>query len=212
MAVLDMDSELLEREHGLASQVRAGVECREIEIAAPVEHLGRAVRVGRAEIEVLELRSDVELLESQRAHALECTSQDPARIALIRIAPGHPDVAEHSRRRAVFRSPGQDCKGLGVGHRDHVRLFDRVEPCYRRPVESHTALERVIELLRVDREALQLPEDVGEPEADEANAAILRYPFDVFGGSGCVLGHGRLLESWCRGSEAVSHRPRTAEL
>ena len=45
--VLDVDAELLEREHRLAPQVRCGVERREVEVAAPVEHLRRpAVQLG----------------------------------------------------------------------------------------------------------------------------------------------------------------------
>ena len=48
VGVLHVDSELLEREHGLAADVRAGVERREVEVAALVEHLGRCrSRAGR---------------------------------------------------------------------------------------------------------------------------------------------------------------------
>jgi hypothetical protein len=51
------------------------------------------------------------------------------------------------------------------------------------------ALEGVVELGDVDRERLQLAEDVGEPEADEADAALLADGLDVVGGRGLV-GHG----------------------
>ena len=60
VGVLGVDPELLEREHGLAAQVRPGVERRQVEVAALVEHLGR-LRV--AEIEVLELGPDVVVVE-----------------------------------------------------------------------------------------------------------------------------------------------------
>ena len=64
VGVLGVDPQLLEREHGLAAQVRAGVERRQVEVAALVEHLGR-LRV--AEVEVLELGSDVEVVEAHRS-------------------------------------------------------------------------------------------------------------------------------------------------
>ena len=52
VGVLDVDAELLERQHRLAAHVGAGVERREVEVAALVEHLGAVVV---AEEEVLEL-------------------------------------------------------------------------------------------------------------------------------------------------------------
>ena len=42
VGVLDVDAEPLEREHRVAAHVGAGVERREVEVAALVEHLGRA--------------------------------------------------------------------------------------------------------------------------------------------------------------------------
>ena len=40
VGVLDVDAQLLEREHGLAAHVRAGVERGQVEVAALVEDLG----------------------------------------------------------------------------------------------------------------------------------------------------------------------------
>ena len=48
-----------------------------------------------------------------------------------------------------------------------------VEARDRRAVEAHSTLERVGQLGRVDREGLQLTEDVGEPQPDEADLALL---------------------------------------
>ena len=42
VGVLDVDAELLEREHRLAADVGAGVERRQVEVAALVERLGAA--------------------------------------------------------------------------------------------------------------------------------------------------------------------------
>ena len=68
VGVLDVDAELLEREDRLAAHVGAGVERRQVEVAALVEHLGRRRRSGfaRAEVEVLELGADVEGVEAHR--------------------------------------------------------------------------------------------------------------------------------------------------
>src|SRR5204862_2168467 len=97
----------------------------------------------------------------------------PAGVALVWLSARDPDVAEHPAGRLLDRAPGNDGEGARVGHRDHVRLLDRVEAGDRRAVEPHPALERVLELLGVDREALELAEDVGEPQPDEADVAVL---------------------------------------
>ena len=194
VGVLDVDPELLQREHGLAAQVRARVERREVEVAALVEHLRRAaVRLGRAEVEVLELGPDVELVEAHPPHALERAAHDPARVALVGLAAGNLDVAEHPAGRLVLGAPGKDVEGRGVRHRDHVGLLDRVEAGDRRAVEAHAALEGVVQLFPVDGEALQLAQDVGEPEADEADVALVADRGYVLGRLGGVVCQRRLL-------------------
>jgi hypothetical protein len=57
-------------------------------------------------------------------------------------------------------------------------------------IETHAALEGVLELAGVDREALQLAHDVREPEPDEADAPVLDERLDVVDGLRLVLGHG----------------------
>ena len=68
---------------------------------------------------------------------------------------------------------GQQLEGVGVGHGEHVALLDPGEAVDRRAVEGHALLEGVLQLGRGDGEALQLTEDVGEPQPDEADAALL---------------------------------------
>ena len=54
----------LEGEHGLAADVDPGVERGEVEVATLVEDFGRAVlRLGGAEVEVLELGADEVVVE-----------------------------------------------------------------------------------------------------------------------------------------------------
>src|SRR6185437_5638772 len=52
-------------------------------------------------------------------------------------------------------------------------------------------VERVVELIDVDRERLQLAEDVGEPEADEADLALRHDRLDILRRCG-QIGHARL--------------------
>jgi hypothetical protein len=127
--VLDVDAQLLQRQDRLAAHVGARVERGEIEVTAVVEHLRHAtLGLCVAEVEVLELGTDVVGVEAHFLRALECAAQDPARVALVGVAAGDPDVAEHSRGGVLlFRAPGNQGEGLRVGHRDHVGLLDRVE-------------------------------------------------------------------------------------
>ena len=183
VGVLDVDAHLLQGEDGVAAHVGAGVERGQVEVAALVEHLRHAaLGFGRAEVEELELGADVEGVEAHLLGPFERPLQDPARVALVRFAAGHLDVAEHPRHRVlVLRPPGDQGEGRGIGHGDHVRLLDRVEAGDRGAVEAHAALEGVLELGGVDREALQLAEHIGEPESDEADVGLLDQLDDVSG-------------------------------
>ena len=177
--VLDVDAQALEREHRVAADVGAGVEGREVEVAALVQDLGALVVLEQV---VLELRADVEDIEAHVLRPLLGATQHVARVTLVGAALRRLDVGEHARHAGpVLRPPGQHVERGRVGHGDHVRLFDGVEAGDRRAVEAHAALEGVVELLGGDREGLELPEDVGEPEADEADAVLRDQRLDVFG-------------------------------
>jgi hypothetical protein len=59
-----------------------------------------------------------------------------------------------------------------------------------RAVEAHAALEGVLELFPVDREALEVAQDVGEPEADESNVALVTDRGNVLRRLGGVVSQG----------------------
>ena len=188
VGVLHVDPQLLQRQHRLAAHVRARVQGRQVEVAAPVEHLGGA-RV--AEQEVLELRAHVEGVEAHVVGPPHRPAQHMSRVALVRRPLGRDHVAEHPRHALLLRAPRQHRERARVGHRDHVRLLDRVEARDRRAVEAHARLERVVQLVSVDREGLQLAQDVREPKADEADVASWTSAFTssaVFGSSGIDAG------------------------
>ena len=166
VVVLDRDAHRLERADRVAAYAGRGVERRLREVAALVERL-RPLLV--LEEEVLRLGADVERVEAHRLHPLERAPEREARVAGVRLAVGRDDVADHPRRLAV----GQHPEGLGVGDRDHVRLLDRVEAGDRRAVEAHPVVERALDLADRDREALEMPLEIGEPEEHVLDAAGL---------------------------------------
>jgi hypothetical protein len=149
VGVLDVDAELLERQDGLAANVGAGVERRQVEVAAVVEHLGA---LGVLKEEVLQLGAHVERVKAHRAGPLQCAPQDVARIALVGRALGRQHVAEQAPDALLLRPPGEDREGRGVGHGEHVGLLDGIEAGDRGAVETHAVLERVVKLVAVDRE------------------------------------------------------------
>src|SRR5437763_5762078 len=170
MDVLDRDPHRLERANRLLPQLARGVHRRHREVPALVERL-RALVV--AEKEVLELGPDVERVEAERRHPLERAAQHVARIALVGLPVGGDDVADHARDLRLALLPWHELEGVRIGDRDHVGFLDRVEARDRRAVEAHAVVERVLDLARRDREALEVPFDVGEPEQDELDAFLL---------------------------------------
>ncbi len=166
VVVLDGDAHRLERADRVAAHAGRGVHRRLREVAALVERLRPLVVL---EEEVLRLGADVERVEAHRLHPLERAAEDVARVAGVRLAVGRDDVADHAAGLAV----GQDLERLGIGDRDHVRLLDRVEAGDRRAVEAHPVVERALGLADRDREALEMPLEIGEPQEHVVDAARL---------------------------------------
>ncbi len=183
VGVLDVDAELLERQDRLAPHVRSRVQRRQVEVAALVQHLGPVLVL---EEEVLELGANVEGVEAHLLRPLQGAAQHVARVPLVRRALRGQDVAEHPPDTLLVRAPRQHRERRRIRHGDHVGLLDRVEARDRRAVEAHAALEGLGELGRADRERLQLAEDVGEPEPDEPDLALVHESHDVLGGARLV--------------------------
>ena len=67
-----------------------------------------------------------------------------------------------------------DC-GVGVGHEQHVRLLDLLEPPDRGSVEPEALLEDVLgQLVGGDREMLHEAGEVDEPDVDDLDALVLQ--------------------------------------
>ena len=109
---------------------------------------------------------------------LEVAPQHLAGVALERGAVEVEDVAEDPRLGRGI-GPREQLEAVGVGPGEHVALLHPGEAVDRRAVERHALLEGVLQLGGADREALQLAEDVGEPQPHEADAALLDRAQDV---------------------------------
>ena len=110
---------------------------------------------------------------------VEVPLEHVAGVALERVARQVLDVAEHPGNRGVLAAPGDDLEGARVGKGEHVGFLHPGVALDRRSVEGHAFFEGALELGRGDGEALEGPEDIGEPEAHEADASLLDRAQDV---------------------------------
>ena len=117
VAVLHVDPELLQRYRRVAPHAGAGVERREVEVAARIERLGAD---GIAQQEVLKLRTNVKRVEAKIVGALYGAAQDVPRVALVRRALGGQNVAEDPPHALLIGAPRQHGERARIGHRDHV--------------------------------------------------------------------------------------------
>ena len=169
VVVLDRDADRLERADGVVPHLGRGVERGHGEVPALVDRLGALVVL---EDEVLELGADVERVEAEILHARERLPEDVARVALVRRAVGRHHVADQACHLGadglpvLVDRPRHDLERRRIGDGDHVRLLDRVEARDRRAVEAHPVVQRLLHLGRRDRERLQVPLEIGEPEED----------------------------------------------
>ena len=96
------------------------------------------MRLVRLEQEELELRPQVVVVEAHVLRPGERPAHLEARVALVGLAPRLQHVAEQPADLVGLAGPpGQDPERGRVGHGDHVRLLDPVEPGDRRAVEAH---------------------------------------------------------------------------
>ena len=93
--------------------------------------------------------------------------------------------------------PRQQLERVEVRLGQDVGLLDAAEAVDRAAVEGHPLVEGVLELGGGDVERLVAPEDVGEPQLDEPDPALLDDVEDV---GRLLLGHG----SHCRRSAAAA--------
>src|SRR5918992_4253106 len=106
---------------------------------------------------------------------VETAAQDIAWIAPERTTIGRVDVAEDTGDAPVGMvfSARHDLERACVGTGEHVGFLNAGESLDRGAVEADSLVERLLELLGCDREALEKTEDVGEPEPHQPDAPFL---------------------------------------
>jgi len=157
---------------GFFAQVPGDVGGGEVEERCFVQGAGRASVFWRSEVEELDVGCDEEV-EAERAGFVEVATQHLARVATERRAVEIVDVAEHTGFGSVTVGPRQHDEGVGIGDGQHVAFLDPREAVDRRAVEAHAVLEGVLQFGRTDGEALEVAQDVGEPQTDQPNATFL---------------------------------------
>jgi len=163
VAVFHLDPHLLQGKNGLASQIVSPVQGRHVEVAAPVDDFGGGIRF---EIEVFQLRTHVKgeaFLRRLPQHAFQYVPG----ISLVGTSVGIQDVAEHSSHGLFPGTPRKKLKGRGIGNRHHVAFLDAGEPFDGGSVKAHPFTECQGQFVRGHGKALELSQDIGEPQLDE---------------------------------------------
>ena len=89
-------------------------------------------------------------------------------------------MSQKIRASGVFGvAERQQLERVRIRHGEDVGLLDPGEALDRGAVERHPVGEGVLQLGRGDGEALEVAEDVGEPQAHESHAALLDAAHDV---------------------------------
>ena len=176
--VLDRDAERLQGPDRLLAQRAGDVVGGQVEERALVQRLRRLPLGAGSEVEELQVRGDVEG-ELAFPGPVQVAAQHVAGVPVERCAVEVGDVAEHPGLGSLRIAPGEQLEGVRIRHRQDVALLDPAEPVDGGAVEGHPLLQRVLQLCGADGEALELAEHVGEPEANEADPALLHRPHDV---------------------------------
>ena len=176
VAELDRDAHRLECVDGVAAEIRSRIVHSLVEVSARVRR-DRWSAVDRAVLqkEELDFRVDV-AAEAQVAGLAQLATQYVARIGPRRRTVGHRDVTEHASGmlRTVLVGPRQDLECRGVGPSDGVGFGDSRESLDGGTVESDSLLEGAFEFGGGDRHRFEVPENIGEPQADKPNVALFQ--------------------------------------
>ena len=176
--VLHRDAHVLEHQQCALAQITGHIGGGEIEVGTLVEWFERQGRVAVAEVEELHLGGDIERVPALMG-PIQVALQHLTGIAIERCAVGVHDVAEHASGDIAAVAPGQELEGVGVRLGEHIALLDPAEAVDGRAVEVHALLEGVLELVGGDGHRFELPEHIGEPQADEADSPLLGGAEDV---------------------------------
>ena len=166
--VLHRHAHLLEREHRVAAHVARRVGRQQVEVTHGVERLGR-VLVG----EVIELELGAHVHDVAGLFGLaEHAAQAVARISREGFAVRRAHVAEDAGNTVARGAPRQHLERRGSGKASMSASSGAVKPSMAEP-SNRCLLEGDLEVLGADGKALQATEHVDEPQAHEADVALL---------------------------------------
>ncbi len=206
---LDVDPDLLQVDHHLAAEVLVLVHGGQGEVALLVArpvpqvlatHLGARVPdpfggvhvvvalvlvlVEPDRVEDVELGLGTPVADVRDARLLQVElglAGHVARVTAVHLARDRVLHEAVDVQRGVLRERIH-VRGVRVGHQQHVRFLDLLEPADRRPVEPDPIFEdRVGELVRRYREVLHQPWEVTEAEIDDRRVVLLHHGQDVLG-------------------------------
>jgi hypothetical protein len=194
VAGLDRDPEVLEVVDRAPAEVRALVQRRQVEVGAVVERARRQV-LAREE-EELDLGADLRG-PAQVGDLGQDALQRVARVGRERGAVGLAHRAEHPPDHAVAPRQQRERRRVRVG--DDVALAAARGALEAGAVQADPVLQRLLQLGGRDGQRLEDAEDVDEPEADEAHAALLDRAQHV-----CIPGTHADRRRWQRGAPSTS--------
>ena len=179
---LDLEAHLLQRIDDRAPRLLAQVHRCQVEIAPHVvcRRARRAVGT-QAEHEELRLHPGKHRVP-QPGRTLHLPLEHEARVAGERLPLRRGDVADQARHAGLRVAPWEDAEGVEFGTQQHVALFHAHETLDRRPVEQDVAGQRLLQLGNRDLDILVDTEDVGELQADKANAVPIGELEQILGG------------------------------
>ena len=162
------DAHLAKVEHRVPPQVTAGRAGKLVEVAVAVQRRGI---MGVLQVKELKLRTHV-IGVAKPGQLFQVALQDLPRVSGKIFALGSPDVAEHPGHRVLLGAPRQKRKGGRIWKSSHIALVGPGKAFDGRTVETHAVVDSVFQIGDVDRESLEVSQDVRKPQPHELHVRV----------------------------------------
>ena len=94
--------------------------------------------------------------------------------------PWRADVAEHPGHGVLTGTPGQQRERGRVGESAHIALLVAAVALNGGAIEAHAQLQRILQVIHRNGKPLQVPQNVGKPQANELNIEVAGAAEHVF--------------------------------
>ena len=168
VGVLYGNAHLAKVEHRVPPQVAAGRVGKLVEVAIAVQRRGI---MGVLQVEELKLRTHV-VGVAKPCQPFQVALQRLPRVSGKIFALGSPDVAEHPGHRVLLGAPRQQRKRGGVWKSPHIALVGPGKTFDGRAVEANAIVDSVFQIGDVDRESLEVSQDVRKPQPNELHVRV----------------------------------------